>query len=391
MLGARPLVIWLSMLLSACASTGQRASLSSAVSLPVPPVRAELFGAPVPVPDAAQMFALSPGQQANFLEYFHDPAQSVHKPHERIYRYLEGRLGDFRYHGSTLTATEALAANHGNCLSLAVLTTALAKLVGVEADYQTIRNALVYERRHGLITVADHVRTRLYDPTFVPEPGLIRLQRPHIVIDYFPERGQRRGGRVDTQGLLAMFYVNLAGEALIANDLPRSYWLLQAALANAPGSPGVLNSMAVLHRMAGDSRSAEALFRHALDLHADNVNLLENLRNLVRSQGRTREADAIEQTLLALPSRDPYRMIELGIQAQAEGRLQRALDFYDRASVLAPYLHEAYWRKAVVYHALGELPRAEDLLQQAMDKASRDHDRRLYHAKLATLDRDHQH
>jgi tetratricopeptide (TPR) repeat protein len=84
-------------------------------------------------------------------------------------------------------------------------------------------------------------------------------------------------------------------------------------------------------------------------------------------------------------------MIELGIQAQAEGRLQRALDFYDRASVLAPYLHEAYWRKAVVYHALGELPRAEDLLQQAMDKASRDHDRRLYHAKLATLDRDHQH
>lgn len=390
-MGSRMWVVCLSALLCACATTAQRAPVVAVEAPPGPPVHAELFGAPVSIPGADQLFSLSPQQQAHFLEYFNDPAQSGYKPHERIHGYLEGRLGDFRYHGSTLTATEALASNNGNCLSLAMVTTALARLAGVEVDYQLVRNALVYERRDGLVTVADHVRTRLYDPTFEPVAGTGRILRPHIVIDYFPEPGQRRGGRVDTPEVLAMFYVNLAGEALLAHDLQRSYWLLQAALDSVSDSPAALNSMAVLHRIAGDAGSAEALFHYALDLHADNVNLLGNLRNLVRGQGRTLEAEALEQKLLELPNRDPYRLIEFGIQAQGEGRLHRALAFYDRASVLAPYLHEAYWRKAVVYQALGEPARAEELLQQALHTAPRADDRHLYHAKLGTLGSSQQH
>jgi Tfp pilus assembly protein PilF len=385
---AKLLIIWLVLLLAACAGSVQRAQIPGSTPLSAPPVQAELFGAPVQVPEPAQLFELTLAQRLHFLEYFHDPVASRYRPHERIYRYLEGRLSDFRYDGSTLTAAEALAARHGNCMSLAILTTALAKLVDVEVDYQVVRNAPVYERRHGLVTVADHVRARLYDPTFVSEPGTVLFQRPHIVIDYFPEPRQRRGGRIDVPGLVGMFYVNLAGEALIARDFARSYWLLQAALEVAPASAEALNSMAVLHRMAGAPEAAEALFRHALTIHGDGVNLLGNLRNLLRDQGREQEADAVEQALLQLPNRDPYRMIEFGIEAHAAGRLSRALDFYGRAIVLAPYLHEAYWRKAVVHHELGQAESAEMLLQQAVGRAQRDSDRSLYEAKLIALGRD---
>jgi Tfp pilus assembly protein PilF len=387
MISVRVLLLALCASLCACASVSPTTVTAPAISPAPEPiaVRPELFGDPVAVPSAEALFQLTEAQQADFIQHFSDPAHAEVKPHERIFRYLEGRLSDFRYHGDTLTASQALARQQGNCLSLALVTTALARLANVEARYQRVRSVPIFERRDGLVAVADHVRTRLYDPTYVAQDGQQLMQPPHLIVDYFPTLGQRSGARVDLDQLQSMYYVNLAGEALSTRDYQRSYWLLIEALAHDDDNPDAMNTLAVLHRRVGAVDAAEALYRQALRRHSDNLNLLNNLRRLLREQQRIGEAAEIEARLAQLPNHDPYRHIELGKAAIAERRTRSALAYYAQAAEMAPYLHEAYWRMAVAYDALGQPAQAQRSLREAYENAPRDRDRALYLAKLRAL------
>lgn len=375
----------LMMLLGGCSTAPPRQQAMSDIPPTAPPLRPDLFGAPLEVPRVEALHALTDAQQAEFLDYFSDPVRAREKPHERIFGYLERRLGSFTYYAKTLAAADALDQNQGNCLSLALVTTALAELGGVTYGFQRIRNRPVYESRQDFVMVADHLRTRLYDPTFIPDPAAGLLTRPFIEVDYFPERGQRYGGQVARDEVTAMYYVNLAGEALVDGDVSRSYWLLDAALAQVPDNPGALNSMAVLHRRAGDARTAEAIYRHLLAVHGDSLLPLGNLQNLLREEGRFEEVAALDVRIRQLPIRDPYRLVEFGMQAYVEGRLQDALAYYAQALDAAPYMHEIYWRQATVHDALGNQRHADALLQQARDMAPRVSDQDRYQAKRLAL------
>ncbi|HEX5755906.1 MAG TPA: hypothetical protein VFY12_06090, partial [Arenimonas sp.] len=238
------------LLLSACASAPTLTVASTApIAVPVTPgLDAHHFGEPLPVPPPASLFTLSAEQEADFLQYFHDPAHAGEARHRRLYDYLEQRLDHFRYYGATRSAAEALVADEGNCLTLAMLTTALARLADVEIAYLRISDEPVFERHGNVVFAADHVRSLLFDPDFQATPGEWVLQKPHLIIDYFPERRRRAGGRVSEQTLQSMFYTNLAGEAMAENRYREAFWLLKAALEQDPAHVGALNSLAVLHR-----------------------------------------------------------------------------------------------------------------------------------------------
>ena len=161
----------LMMLLGACSTAPPRQQAVSDTPLTAPPLRPDLFGAPLDLPRVEALHTLTDAQQAEFLAYFSDPVRAGQKPHARIYGYLERRLGSFTYYAKTLAAADALDQNQGNCLSLALVTTALAELGGVDYGFQRIRNRPVYESRQDFVMVADHLRTRLYDPTFISIPS----------------------------------------------------------------------------------------------------------------------------------------------------------------------------------------------------------------------------
>ena len=86
------------------------------------------FGARPDIPDAGDIHALSPVQRDAFLRYLE--ANSRIPLNRRVYNYLEPITRDFDYQGDTLMAADALTAGRGNCLSLAIVTTALAQLAG---------------------------------------------------------------------------------------------------------------------------------------------------------------------------------------------------------------------------------------------------------------------
>jgi len=343
------------------------------------------FGEPRAVIPVEDIFRLSGQQQADFLDFFNDATLKDMPAHERVWSYLHTITRDFNYQGETYTAEEALRKSSGNCLSLAIITTALARLVGVEADYQLVDSAPVYESHDNIVYRAQHVRTRLYRPRGDITEGEFLLRRSGLVIDYFPSEGDRFVSNLSEADYHAMYYNNMAGEAIAREDYSAAYWLLRKSLELVPDNSGSVNAMAVVFRRIGDLAKAEEIYRYAIENLDDKVTPLRNYRVLLEQQGRHDEVRAINQRLAQLDDPSPFDWLHAGHVAFNEGDFEEAILFYRKAAKIAPYLHESYAGMAKSYYMIGNRADAEREFHKAMQHAYRSSTRSLYEAKLQAL------
>ncbi|MDO8272303.1 MAG: tetratricopeptide repeat protein, partial [Gammaproteobacteria bacterium] len=80
--------------------------------------------------------------------------------------------------------------------------------------------------------------------------------------------------------------------------------------------------------------------------------------------------------------------LHLARSAQNEGDFSRAIEYFQKALELAPYLHEAHFGVAMAYYELGALDSADHALRLAIDSTTRNSARKLYKGKLAALRRE---
>lgn len=379
----------LSLMVTGCAtapSGPEPSPASRALAQPQQPEpNTRLFEASATVPSPASLVSLTDAQQQAFLADFHSESMRSVPQHHRIRDFLTEKLPGFGYLEQSLTASEALVQHRGNCVSLAALTLALADLVGIEIRFQVMNTTPVFDRDSGILISSNHVRSRLYDPDFDRTPGQLTLQRPHVQIDYFPGDRMTRGEPVSRNGFLAMFYRNLAADELMTENLDQAFALAQQALELDPNHPDSLNLMAVIHRRAGDPITAEAYYQYATRIHPQHLNLLSNYENLLRQLGRSEEAAQIESRLARLDDPNPFHWLDLGERARQRGSLHSALRWYGEALARAPYLHEAYWRQAIVYEELGQRQHSMAALARAHALAQRPEARKNYQAKWHSL------
>ena len=119
--------------LSGCAT--QKASPKV---MQLPATSASLFRQPASLPQLEQLFYLNDEQQQDFLGYFHSQEQATYTAEYRLYNYLQNKLMYFTYEGANNSAQLALEQRRGNCMTLALVTSALAKLANIEVGYKVI-------------------------------------------------------------------------------------------------------------------------------------------------------------------------------------------------------------------------------------------------------------
>lgn len=214
---ARSLLVAVSTSLLACAGTDQQPVVADA-----PPARftdyAD-FGPRPPIPDKDDIFYLTDEQQVEFLSFFDSHEQDHVDPHKRVTNYLQ-RFGKvFNYDGDTFNAQTTLRERSGNCMSMAVLTTALSRVAGVEVGYQLVDSIPVYELDDDLAFKGQHVRSYLYDPNYTPDNAFMIIRRPGIIVDYFPSGREHFIGNVSEDEYVAMFYRNKAAAAMSEGNL----------------------------------------------------------------------------------------------------------------------------------------------------------------------------
>lgn len=349
-----------------------------------------LFGKKPKIISQDEIFQLSADQQKQFLDYYNDPVNQNISPHWRVFNYLKRIVSEFNYQGDTYTAAEAIRDSGGNCLSLAIVTTALAHLVNVETGYQLIDDVPVYERSGQVVFKGVHVRSLLYhtDNENGNDKGNYQFNRSILLVDYFPSGKERFIKDISDTEFVAMYYRNKAADAIAAEDYARAYWLSNKSLELEPDNGQAINMMAVIHHRIKDEGMAEQIYQYGIEHAKDKLTLLKNYRILLLEQGRYEEAKQLTEKIAQYDDPSPFNMMTMANTAYNDGDYSSAITFYNKAVKLAPYLHEGYFGLAKSHYMLGHMDAAKRYMQEAADHALQTGTRSLYQAKLMVLSRD---
>ncbi len=345
----------------------------------------EFFG---PRPDLVSIegiHRLTPEQEKHFYDFFNSRKELSSPAHERVVDYLEAQLENFEYSAQTYTAAESLANRSGNCLSLAILTTAIAKLANVDVGYQLADSDPVFELNGGLVVKGLHVRTILYDAEWIPDEGRITLRRPGLRLDYFSTSTERFAGSLTEKQYVARYYRNLAVDAIARHEYNLAYWLTVEAIALEPLSSETFNTMAVIYRRIGKLKKSEEVYLYGIENMEKKLTLLKNYRFLLTQQNRVEEIKQVSQQIAELDDPSPFHWLRAARDSYEKGNYQEAIALYKKAVKLAPYLHEAYFGLAIANYRIGRFSSAKRYLRNALDRAYRRKTRSMYEAKLAVL------
>lgn len=370
-------------LLSACSHIPEHKPVVSAT--PSLPHSALLSKTIAEVPDLEDIFGLTAEQRQTFLRYFNAPEHQTLSSRQRLYNFLSVLTTGFDYQGKNHTAAEAFALKSGNCISLAVLTKALADVVGVQVKFQNIISAPVYDIQQGYLLSSDHVRTFLFEPDFVTRQGNEYLLQSVLVVDYLPSAGDITGPRISEQRFIAMFYRNLATDAFLQQNYSQALALLNTALEYDPTYGAVINLAAVLHRRLNQAETAEQFYRYGLQVADSKVALTDNYALLKQLQGDHTEAEQLRRSLRGKEDADPYMWYLLGKTALQQQRPADAVTYLKKAVARAPYMHQLYLELALAYYRNEQTSDAKRTLEKAAQLASTADTQQRYVAKLEAI------
>lgn len=374
-----PLCLLLAITLGGCAGLAPPA--------PAPLLHDALFDHPPRPAGADAVLSLSPAMQAHLRQQVRRPGDLPLALAESLYQPGGLRLD---YDASiTRNAAEAFDARSGNCLSLVVMTTALARGLGLDVSFQDVRSDDQFRHEGDLTLRTGHVNLVLGERPRAQHwrSAQADLVLRHLVIDFLPQE-TARGLPVAPIGqaqVLAMFMNNRAVESLLAHAPAQAYAWSREALRHDPGSAAVYNTLGVVYQRAGHLAPAAAAYEQVLALDDRQVAAMANLAQVRRSQGRDTEALAWEQRRAALEPHAPFHFLRLGQAALAAGDLARARAHFQRELRSQPASHEAWFGLARVHVAQGDNTQAEQALRQALAASATAGEQARYAGKLGAL------
>ena len=339
--------------------------------------------------DFESVFTLSEAQKDAFKQELRKPRNRNRLDIEVIYQYLQDRLQHFNFYSKTLTAQQALEHNAGNCLTLALLTNALAQTTHVGVYFELAKTPPVFQRENGYLLSSQHIQTVIYEKKV---GGIFYSSKPlNLKIDYYSTAGSRTLRRVNEEEFQAMYYSNVAAEALVENKSRIAYWHIKRALQIDSDNPIALNMLAVLYRQMGYDNYAENVFIHGLSLAKNQLELLSNYHQFLLEKERFSEAVKVAEVIEDYDDPDPFKWIDIADQALLDGHYQQAIKYFKKAKRQASYLHEPSAGLAKAYFFLGEQDKALKAMKQALENSHTNSVTALYQAKYEYLKKYTQH
>jgi Tfp pilus assembly protein PilF len=287
---------------------------------------------------------------------------------------------------STRNAAQAFEARTGNCLSLVIMTAAMARHLGVPVTFQNVVIDQAYQRVGSLVMVSGHVNLVL-GRTLPPNSVMQRADSVAMLVDFLPasEVVGARTQRIEEHTVLAMFMNNRAAEVLAEGRATDAYWFAREAVRADPTFIAGINTLGVVYRRLGLLQPAEEALRQVLEAQPDNAATLGNLVGVLQAAGRTDEARPLAERLVALQPHAPFHFFDLGRQALVEGRLEDARGLFERELSRLPHQPMVLAFLAQTHQRLGRSDRAARALAEAIEYSISIEQRGIYSAKLAAL------
>jgi tetratricopeptide (TPR) repeat protein len=367
-------------LLSACVSNQSNKRVGNSE---MPTFNSSLFKVKMVV-DLDSITQLDETQKEAFLDFYNDPKFALTPSHLRVATYLGLLLDQFTYSEKTFTALETLENRKGNCLSVTMLTTALAELVGVELHYQLLDQNPVFSISDNLLVTSDHLRAVLKSTLEVIQ-GEEMGRASYIRIDYFDTNGLSFVDNISVTTQKSLFYSNLSIEHLANNDIDTAFAYAKAALDIYSKNASALNTMGILHRKRGDLATAEKLYKFGAHNYAKAPVFLRNYKNLMASQGREFDLNHFITTKQQSNQTHPWEWVRAGKAAFNSGDYNEAIAYYKKALVIAPNIPEVHAYAGQASLAAGKNTQSKKFFIEAYKLSNGGSDQQLYEGKLLAL------
>ena len=182
----------------------------------------QLFVPKSAVLDARDIFKLSPEMRQYLASDFTLQQQNKSRAsalHAALYSDLKLKL-DHDAH-QTRTAAEAFASRSANCLSLVIMTAALAKALDLEVYFHAIETEENLLQRDNLFFFTGHANL-----TIGKRRPLLRHAndaRNYLTIDFAPVQNYKRARPLTEQTIVATYMNNRAAESLAEGKLREAY------------------------------------------------------------------------------------------------------------------------------------------------------------------------
>jgi Tfp pilus assembly protein PilF len=355
----------------------------------VPPVllHDSLFAPPSHPVSTASVFAVSDEMRRYLRQAMGDDMEAKGKEralYDALYSRNQLRL---EYDAEmTRNAAEAFAARSGNCLSLAIMTAAFAKELGLTARFNRVFSEDTWSRVGDVYFASGHVNVALGRKH--QDPRVLFQERHILTIDFIPTERKPFAYEVKEETIVAMYMNNRAAELLARGHLDDAYWHAREAILADPRFTGSFNTLGVIYRRHGNMAEAERVLRYALAQEPANANAMTNLIAVLREEGgRETEAKALATRLASLEPNPPFHFFHLGMDAIRAGDFARARDLFQREIARDAYNHEFHFWLAMAFYGLGDAKQAREHLTTAMENSNTRSEHDLYAAKLDRLRR----
>ena len=386
--GVAPRLIMIT-LLALLGVTGCATSTSSPADAPQRVFNDALFEPPsTPIPDAGDIFYLTPAQLL-MLDDLIRPRMGTTGARQLVNKLFKKDYSEFDYDNSfTRSASLTLDQRAGNCLSMVIMTAAIAKHFRIPYRYQDIKSTPMWDREGELYLINGHINIRLLTTVADKTPLVYNpLESKSITVDFIPQATRRGIARrvIGEQRVVAMYYANLAADEMVRHNWSQAYWLLREALRSDGGYDAAWNNLGVIYRNIGEDGLAELAYRHSLKLVPGNDNAVSNLVLLLRGQQRFDEMFELQRLYDLAQLNNPFYYFDQAEIAYAEGDYHQAISLYKKAIKRSDFVDRFYFGLFKANWQLKRFGQAKKYLQLAEENSQDLKDRRRYNVKLGLL------
>jgi len=316
------------------------------------------------------------------LSHISDPVKRIKTLADSIFDHTDLNL--LYQNDANTVADETFKNGAANCLSLTIMTYALADYAGIGVRFQQVHVPELWTRREGVSVLNRHVNLRLYQKA---ETNVILYNNESFQLD-FDQRIrslQMSGEKIDKKRVLAMFYNNKGAEALINSHYTIAYAYFRKAIITDPLLIEALTNMGVLYSRSDRPDLAEGVYELALTINTRDSSTLENLANVYARTGRKQEANRILARIKELRKNNPYYHYILGEIEAEKKNWDGAIKHYRKAISLNKKQHHFHFALAKVYYQTGNLKLSRKYLRLAKKYTPTDKQQQLYQGKLDLL------
>jgi tetratricopeptide (TPR) repeat protein len=271
-----------------------------------------------------------------------------------------------------------------NCLSMSIMTYALANELGFGVRFQDIEIPEYWTIREGQSLLNGHINLQI-----LPRPSRehIRFITQGFEVDFDAQATRPHFPKtlLKLNQVIAMFHNNNGTDALIKKDYVKAYAYFRAAILQAPNMSPVLANLGYLYRLTGHYEFAENTYLQAINKDKNNLTAWGNLSHLYRYMGQNEQSIEIVDRITRKRSSNPFFHINLGDKAFEKQQWNTALEHYRRALKLDKTYHEVFFGLGKTYFELGNIQRSHYYMNLAKKRSRTEQQYAVYQGKIDIL------